>query len=59
MCNCIIIRASLRLPVTCSRGFAREYLHRAQAGIGALGDDQYGQLIKGGLDRLTQQLTPR
>ncbi|MER7586426.1 tetratricopeptide repeat protein [Micromonospora sp. NPDC127501] len=38
---------------------AREYLQRAQAGIGALGDDQYGQLIKGGLDRLTQQLTSR
>ncbi|WP_433261853.1 tetratricopeptide repeat protein [Micromonospora vinacea] len=36
---------------------ARDYLQRAQAGIGALGDDQYGQLIKGGLDRLTQQLT--
>ncbi|MFI6235943.1 hypothetical protein ACIBD9_20495 [Micromonospora sp. NPDC050784] len=38
---------------------SREYLKRAQAGIGALGDDQYGQLIKGGLDRLTQQLTSR
>jgi tetratricopeptide (TPR) repeat protein len=38
---------------------AREYLQRAQAGIGALGDDEYGQLIKGGLDRLAQQLTAR
>ncbi|MBE1490899.1 tetratricopeptide repeat protein [Plantactinospora soyae] len=37
-------------------GLAREHLQRAQAGIGALGDDEYGQLIKGGLDRLTQLL---
>ena len=37
-------------------GRAREYFQRAQAGIGALGDDDYGQLIKGGLDRLAQQL---
>jgi hypothetical protein len=39
-------------------GRAREHLQQAQAGIGALGDDEYGQLIKGGLERLTQQLTP-
>lgn len=38
-------------------GRAREYLERAQAGIGALGDDEYAQLIKGGMDRLAQQLT--
>ena len=38
-------------------GSAREYLRRAEAEIGALGDDEYGQLIKGGLDRLAQQLT--
>jgi len=38
-------------------GRAREHLQRAQAGIGALGDDEYGQLIKSGLDRLAQQLT--
>jgi tetratricopeptide (TPR) repeat protein len=38
---------------------AREYVQRAEAGIGALGDDEYGQLIKGGLDRLAQQLAPR
>lgn len=31
---------------------AREHLRHAQAGIGALGDDEYGQLIRGGLDRL-------
>jgi len=36
---------------------AREHLHRAQAGISAVGDDEYGQLIKAGLDRLAQQLT--
>lgn len=35
---------------------ARECLQRAQAGIGALGDDEYGKLIKGGLDRLVEQL---
>ncbi|WP_432992451.1 hypothetical protein [Dactylosporangium sp. CA-233914] len=38
-------------------GRAREHLQQAQAGIGALGDDEYGRLIKDGLDRLTQQLT--
>jgi tetratricopeptide (TPR) repeat protein len=38
---------------------AREHLHQAQAGIGALDDDGYGQLIKGGLERLAQQLTPQ
>lgn len=36
---------------------AREHLNRARAGISALGDDQYGQLIRDGLARLTQQLT--
>ncbi|MEV4812986.1 tetratricopeptide repeat protein [Micromonospora avicenniae] len=35
---------------------AREYLQRAQAGIGALGDDGYAQLIKSGMDRMVQQL---
>jgi tetratricopeptide (TPR) repeat protein len=35
---------------------AREHLRRARAGIGALGDNDYGRLIKGGLDRLAQQL---
>ncbi|MBM0279384.1 tetratricopeptide repeat protein [Micromonospora tarensis] len=40
-------------------GRARECLQRAQAGIGALGDDDYGQLIKGGLDRLAQQLASK
>ena len=37
-------------------GRAREHLRQARAGIGALGDDEYGQLIKGGLERLTEQL---
>lgn len=37
-------------------GRAREHLWRAQAGMGALGDDEYGQLIKGGLERLARQL---
>lgn len=36
---------------------AREHLHYAQAGIDALGDDEYGQLIRNGLNTLTQQLT--
>lgn len=38
-------------------GRARECLQRARAGIGALGDDDYAQLIKGGLDRLARQLS--
>jgi hypothetical protein len=37
-------------------GRAREHLRAARAGIGALGDDEYGQLIKAGLERLTRQL---
>ncbi|MFC7530896.1 GNAT family N-acetyltransferase [Actinoplanes sp. GCM10030250] len=37
-------------------GRAREHLQRARSGIGALGDDEYGTLIKGGLERLTQLL---
>jgi hypothetical protein len=37
-------------------GRAREHLRQARAEIGALGDDEYGQLIKGGLERLTEQL---
>jgi hypothetical protein len=35
---------------------AREHLQRARAEIGALGDDEYGQLIRGGLERLAEQL---
>jgi hypothetical protein len=35
---------------------AREHLQQARSGIGALGDDEYGQLIKGGLERLAEQL---
>jgi tetratricopeptide (TPR) repeat protein len=38
-------------------GRAREHLEQARAGIDVLGDDEYGQLIKGGLDRLAQQLS--
>ncbi|TDD48522.1 hypothetical protein E1286_15365 [Nonomuraea terrae] len=37
---------------------AREHLQQAQATIGALGDDEYAQLIKGGLERLAEQLAP-
>ena len=37
-------------------GRAREHLRQAQATIGALGDDEYAQLIKGGLERLAEQL---
>ncbi|MEV8514478.1 hypothetical protein [Dactylosporangium sp. NPDC051484] len=40
-------------------GRAREHLQQAQAGMGALGDDEYGQLIKSGLEQLTRQLTPQ
>lgn len=35
---------------------AREHLAHAQDTIGALGDDEYGQLITSGLERLTEQL---
>lgn len=35
---------------------AREHLRQARDGIGALGDDEYGQLIKGGLERVAEQL---
>ncbi|MDA0638365.1 tetratricopeptide repeat protein [Nonomuraea sp. MCN248] len=35
---------------------AREHLRQAQDGIGALGDDGYGRLIKGGLERIAAQL---
>lgn len=38
-------------------GRAHEHLQHARDTIGALGDDAYGQLIKGGLERLAQQLT--
>jgi hypothetical protein len=37
-------------------GRAREHLRLAQATIGALGDDGYGRLIKGGLERMAEQL---
>ena len=36
---------------------ARECLRRAQGTIGALSDDEYGQLIRGGLEKLEQQLS--
>jgi hypothetical protein len=39
-------------------GLAREHLELARAGMGALGDDEYGRLIRSGLDRLTEQLAP-
>jgi hypothetical protein len=35
---------------------AREHLRQAQATIGALGDDEYAQLIKSGLERCAEQL---
>jgi hypothetical protein len=35
------------------------HLRRAQAGMGALGDDEYGRLIRNGLDRLAQLLSSR
>ncbi|MEU7175896.1 tetratricopeptide repeat protein [Micromonospora tulbaghiae] len=36
---------------------ARDHLRRAREGIGALGDDGYGKLIRDGLDRLSQELS--
>jgi hypothetical protein len=38
-------------------GRAREHLELARAGIGALGDDEYGRLIRNGLARLDRLLT--
>ncbi|GAA1536685.1 hypothetical protein GCM10009678_18870 [Actinomadura kijaniata] len=35
---------------------AREHLQQARATVGALDDDGYGRLIRGGLERLEQQL---
>ncbi|MBL8928069.1 MAG: hypothetical protein JNM77_17835 [Pseudonocardia sp.] len=35
---------------------AREHLQRAQATIGALGDDGYGRMIRGGLERMAERL---
>ncbi|MER7498879.1 hypothetical protein AB0L05_07205 [Nonomuraea pusilla] len=37
-------------------GRAREHLQPARAELGALGDDEYGQLVRGGLERLAGQL---
>lgn len=37
-------------------GRAREHLQQAQDTIGALGGDEYGQMIKAGLEQLTEQL---
>ncbi|MET8001703.1 hypothetical protein [Nonomuraea glycinis] len=35
---------------------AREHLQHARDGIGALGDDEYGRLIRNGLERVAEQL---
>ena len=37
-------------------GRAREHLEQARATIGALGDDGYGQLIRDGLEQVTERL---
>lgn len=37
-------------------GRAREHLRQAQDTIGALGDDEYGRLIRNGLAQLAEQL---
>lgn len=37
---------------------AREHLQHGQAAVGALRDDGYGQMIKGGLGRLAERLAP-
>ncbi|NUS03772.1 MAG: hypothetical protein HOV97_14550 [Nonomuraea sp.] len=37
-------------------GRARDHLQQARARIGALGDDPYGRLVKGGLERLAERL---
>jgi hypothetical protein len=35
---------------------AREHLHAARTTIGALGDDEYGQLVRRGLEQVAAQL---
>jgi hypothetical protein len=35
---------------------ARQHLRHAQAAIGALGDDDYGHMIRSGLDRIAERL---
>ncbi|GGP05225.1 hypothetical protein LDL08_05865 [Nonomuraea glycinis] len=35
---------------------AREHLQHARDGLGALGDDEYGQLIRNGLEQVAEQL---
>ncbi|XVV16551.1 hypothetical protein ACQP2X_19935 [Actinoplanes sp. CA-131856] len=58
------LHSSLHLSLTdCHRRLgdlprAREHLEQARRGMGALGDTDYGRLIRAGLDRLTQQLMP-
>ena len=37
---------------------AREHLERGQAAVGALADDGYGQMVRGGLERLAERLSP-
>ncbi|WP_157245675.1 hypothetical protein [Nonomuraea typhae] len=37
-------------------GRAREHFRQARDGIGALGDDAYGRLVKDGLERVAEQL---
>ncbi|MEU6646968.1 hypothetical protein ABZ863_31145 [Saccharomonospora sp. NPDC046836] len=37
-------------------GRARDHLQQARDTFGALGDDEYGKVIKGGLERLAEQL---
>ena len=37
-------------------GRAREHFAQAEATIGVLGDDEYGQMIKQGMDRIAEQL---
>lgn len=46
----------LRALAAADLDLAREHLRRARAAIGALGDDGYGGLIKGGLERLAERL---
>ncbi|GAA3133382.1 hypothetical protein GCM10017600_45210 [Streptosporangium carneum] len=37
---------------------ARDHLERGLAAVGALGDDPYGKMIKGGLEGLARRLSP-
>jgi hypothetical protein len=45
-------------PFGSASACTREPLERGEVAVGSLGDDGYGRMIKGGLDRLGERLAP-